>query len=155
MNNQKLSLIEKREQLHKLISNLDEEVLDKLIEEYSIESSEKILGNVCIAKFMGICPFKGISEYSGKEYYYHNNELIGGHEALPDYSNDWNSLISVVEKINERDWVTIYSDECKIHSITIGEFETINIINEGEPLIKSVFEAVLKYVEWYQSNFSY
>ena len=53
----------------------------------------------------------------------------------------------VVEKINKRDWVTIYGDQCKIHSLVVGEFEDINIINEGQPMINSVYEAVLKYIE--------
>jgi len=66
------------------------------------------------------------------------------------YSWDW--LMPVVEKINERDWVTIFSDECKIHSLNVNEFEDIVVINEGTSLIKTVYEAVCKYIEWYNEN---
>lgn len=113
---------------------------------------DPLLGNVCIAKFMGINPIKGISEQTGKEYYYYNNSKMQDFEALPCYNEDWSELMQVVEKINKRDWVTIYNDECKIHALVNGEFETIDIINEGQPLIKSVFEAVVKYAEWHLLN---
>jgi len=111
-----------------------------------------LLGNVIIAKFMGLTPIKGVSEHSGKDYYYYNNAEMNNFEALPAYDSEWGDLMPVVEKINKRDWVTIYNDECKIHALVIGEFEDIDIINEGESLIKSVFEAVLKYVEWHSIN---
>ena len=68
-------------------------------------------------------------------------------EAIPDYKNSWDELMPVVEKINECDWVTIYSDECKIHSLQVNEFEDIIVTKEGESLINSVYEAVLKYVK--------
>lgn len=71
---------------------------------------------------------------------------------LLKYNEDWGWIMPVVEKINKRDYVTIYFDECRIHSLVVGEFETIDIINEGQPLIKSVYEAVVKYVEWYLTN---
>ena len=109
-------------------------------------STKPMLGEVLIAKYMGITPIKGFNEYTGNEYWYYNNAEMKDYEALPTYK-EWNELMPVVEKINKRDWVTIYSDQCKIHSLVVGEFEDINIINEGQPLIKSVYEAVLKYVE--------
>ena len=71
---------------------------------------------------------------------------------LLKYHESWNELMPVVEKINERDWVTIYRDECRIHSSHINEFDTIDIIKEGEPMINAVYEAVGKYVEWFLSN---
>ena len=71
---------------------------------------------------------------------------------LLKYNVEWGWIMPVVEKINKRDYVTIYFDECRIHSLVVGEFETIDIINEGQPLIKSVYEAVVKYVEWYIIN---
>jgi hypothetical protein len=108
--------------------------------------SKPLLGEVLIAKYMGITPIKGINEYTGNEYYYYNNTEMQYYEALPTYK-EWNELMPVVEKINKRDWVTIYSDQCKIHSLNVGEFEDINIINIGKPMIKSVYEAVLEYVE--------
>ena len=109
-------------------------------------SSKPLLGEVLIAKYMGIIPIKGFNEHTGNEYWYYNNAEMKDYEALPTYK-EWNDLMPVVEKINKRDWVTIYSDQCKIHSLVVGEFEDINIINEGQPMINSVYEAVLKYVE--------
>jgi hypothetical protein len=108
--------------------------------------SKPLLGEVLIAKYMGITPIKGFNEYTENEYWYYNNAEMKDYEALPTYK-EWNDLMPVVEKINKRDWVTIYSDQCKIHSLVVGEFEDINIINEGQPMINSVYEAVLKYVE--------
>ncbi|TDD75634.1 hypothetical protein [Flavobacterium caseinilyticum] len=108
--------------------------------------AKHVLGEVLIAKYMGITPIKGLNEYTGNEYYYYNNAEMQDFEALPNYK-EWNELMPVVEKINKRDWVTIYNDQCKIHSLIVGEFEDINIINEGQPMIKSVYEAVLEYVE--------
>ena len=109
-------------------------------------SSKPLLCEVLIAKYMGITPIKGFNENTGNEYYYYNNAEMKDYEALPTYK-EWDELMPVVEKINKRDWVTIYSDQCKIHSLNVGEFEDINIINEGQPMIKSVYEAVLEYVK--------
>ena len=113
---------------------------------------DALLGNVIIAKFMGLTPIKGVSEHNGKDYYYYNNAEMQDFEALPTYDSEWGDVMPVVEKINKRDWVTIYNDECKIHALVVGEFEDIDIINEGEPLIKSIYEAVLKYAEWHSDN---
>ena len=68
------------------------------------------------------------------------------------YHKDWNMLMSVVEKINNRDWVTIYRDECKIHALIVGEFDDIVVVKEGEPTINSVYEAVVKYIKWYNKR---
>ena len=68
------------------------------------------------------------------------------------YHLKWDCLMPVVERINKRDWVTIYNDECKIHALIVDEFETIDTVKEGEPLILAVYEAVYKYVEWYLAN---
>lgn len=67
---------------------------------------------------------------------------------LLKYHESWDQLMPVVEKINTMDWVTIYCDECKIHPALKGSFSTIDIIHEGMPLIKTVYEAVYKYIEW-------
>jgi hypothetical protein len=112
----------------------------------SSNSTKPVLGEVLIAQYMGITPIKGFNEHTRNEYWYYNNAEMKDYEALPTYK-EWNYLMPVVEKINKRDWVTIYSDQCKIHSLVVGEFEDINIINEGQPMINSVYEAVLKYVE--------
>ena len=52
------------------------------------------------------------------------------------------------------DWVTILADECKIHSLIIGEFETIKITKEGQPLISIVYAAILKYAKWYNLKYN-
>lgn len=110
------------------------------------------LGNVSIAKYMGIVPIKGFNEHTGNEYYYYNNTEMQDYEALPNYDGSWYYLMSVVEEINKRDWVTIFADKCRIHSLRVDEFETIMIIQEEQLLIDVVFEAVLKYTEWYALN---
>jgi len=62
------------------------------------------------------------------------------------YHASWDWLMPVVEQINKRDWVTIYSDECKIHALQADEFETIQIIGEGKPLPDTVYAAVVQYI---------
>lgn len=112
------------------VSNKEEKIDDKTL-----------LGNACIAKFMGT--------YENLEQRWYYGCIFAKNFR---YHSDWNWIMPVVEKINTRDWVTIYNDECKIHALIHGEFETIDIIKEGQPLIKSVFEAVVKYAEWYLLN---
>ena len=117
---------------------------------------EPMLGNVLIAKYLGSKFINDAPEVYPNGYYYQPEDLDDDcptgepNDWLFDKSWDW--IMPVVEKINKRDWVTIYNDECKIHALVSGEFETIDIINEEQPLIKSVFEAVVKYAEWYLLN---
>ncbi len=111
------------------------------------------LSNVIIAKMVGIEPMRCFSEQSKKDYYYYYNNIeTKDCDSLPSYHCDWDCLMSVVEFINKRDWVTIYADECKIHALDIDEFETISVVKEGRPLIEAVYGAVLKYAEWYLEN---
>jgi len=110
-------------------------------------AADPLLGNVFIAKFMG--------GHENPQHRWYN--VIAGDKGYRiaenfEFHKNWSWLMPVVEKINKRDWVTIYNDECKIHALVNGEFETIDIINEGQPLIKSVFEAVAKYAEWHLLN---
>jgi hypothetical protein len=121
-------------------------IKEELLEYKNSNKSNPLMDNILIAVFMGIKPIKGFNELNAY-YYYYNNSKTKDFEAIPNYKNSWDDLMSVVEKINERDWVTIYSDECKIHSLQVNEFEDIIVTREGEPLIKSVYEAVLKYVK--------
>jgi hypothetical protein len=124
--------------------NLEEEIL----EYKKSNQSNPLFDYICIALFMGIKPIKGFNEFNNnKEYYYYNNSKTKDFEAIPDYKNSWDDLMPVVEKINECDWVTIYSDECKIHSSQINKFEDIIVTKEGEPLINSVYCAVLEYIK--------
>ena len=48
---------------------------------------DALLGNVIIAKFMGLTPIKGVSEHNGKDYYYYNNAEMQDFEALPTYDS--------------------------------------------------------------------
>ncbi|MFW5847492.1 MAG: hypothetical protein ACOCVF_01045 [bacterium] len=63
------------------------------------------------------------------------------------FDSNWEWLMGVVEIINERDWVTIYGDSCKIHSLEPHEFQPI--ISEGDmvntELIHVVFDCVSRY----------
>ena len=68
------------------------------------------------------------------------------------FSSDWNWLMAVVNFINDRDWVTIYMDICRIHSLVIGEFEEIIITDNDRSLIRAVHIACGKYAKWYIDN---
>lgn len=123
-------------------------IKEELLEYKNSNKSNPLMDNLLIAVFIGIKPIKGFNEFNNNQaYYYYNNSKTKDYEAIPDYKNSWDELMPVVEKINERDWVTIYSDECKIHSLQVNEFEDIIVTREGKPLIKSVYEAVLQYVK--------
>jgi hypothetical protein len=50
------------------------------------------------AEFMGLFPIKGVSEHTGYEYYYHNDPVMQGYEALPMY-NTWDDIMPIVIKI--------------------------------------------------------
>lgn len=63
------------------------------------------------------------------------------------YDTNYNWIMEVVEEVNKRDWVTIYADSCKIHALNNDEFETIEVTNEGQPMIKSIFEALVQYAK--------
>jgi hypothetical protein len=54
---------------------------------------EKNTNSVIIAEFMGIFPIKGVSEQTGKIYYYYNNF------EMTFRSYDYRSYLLVVEKI--------------------------------------------------------
>lgn len=70
-----------------------------------------------------------------------------------NYHENYGKLMPVVDKINCRDWVTIFSDACKIHSLMIDEFETIDIIEEGCDEVKiPIWKAVSKYCKWFIIN---
>ena len=134
--------------LLKLKKQFKMNIKEELLEYKNSNKSNPLMDNNLIAVFMEIKPIKGFNEFNNNQaYYYYNNSKTKDFEAIPNYKNSWDDLMPVVEKINERDWVTIYSDECKIHSLQVNEFEDIIVTREGKPLIKSVYEAVLKYVK--------
>jgi hypothetical protein len=64
---------------------------------------------------------------------------------LLKYHESYSELMPVVDKINKRDFVTIYSDECKIHVVDTNE--TIFSSNEGESMLISIYESVVKYID--------
>lgn len=104
-------------------------------------------GNICIAKFME-------AHQNPQKRWYNTFEAKGGYRLTSGlkYHSDWSWLMSAVEKINERDYVTIFCDECRIHSLKVGEFKDIIVINESYSLIKLTFDAVVKYATWYLEN---
>lgn len=64
-----------------------------------------------------------------------------------EYHWSWSAIMRVVEKINERDCVTIHCDSCEITPKNEGEFEKILVKLENMPLVSSVHEAVFQYSE--------
>ena len=110
-----------------------------------MENEEILSKNIEIAKFMGA--------YKNPENRWYNlfPDDKGGYRYASDFEfhNDWNWLMQVVEKINQRDYVTIMSYGCRIHSMSVGEFETIDIVREGSPMILSVFEACSEYAVYH------
>jgi hypothetical protein len=120
---------------------------EKIIKFKNNSKSNILIDNVLIALFMDINPIEGFCFDKNEFYYYYNNSKTKDFEGLPDYKNSWDDLMPVVEKINKHNWVTIFADECKIHSLKVGEFEDIIITKEGEPLINSVYCAVLEYIK--------
>jgi len=116
-----------------------------------MRTTQELLDSVAIAKYMGINPIKGVSENSGKVYYYYNDPILKDYEVLPTYKH-WGELMPVVVQINKRDWVTIKSDECAIHSLNINEFDDIKIEIDGGDLLEIVYDAVLEYVNWFNQK---
>lgn len=94
-------------------------------------------------KSKDICRFMG-HEVSG------DTVIIGSGQRLNisefRYLHDWGELMPVVDKINERDYVTIIDAECKIHSLNINEFEDIRYVTENTK--EAVFLAVADYCTW-------
>lgn len=110
-----------------------------------------MLYDVFIAKMIGID-----TEYSNDVYKDSKSGLrhIVNNRSKKDgllFSSDWNWLMYVVEFINKRDWVTIYRDECKIHSLIVGEFKDIIVIDE-QSQFNAIYVACGKYAEWYLQN---
>ena len=110
-----------------------------------------VLGDVFIAKMIGVD-----TEYSNEVYKDSKSGLrhIINNRKKEDgllFSSDWNWIMYVVEFINKRDWVTIYRDECKIHSLIVGEFEDIISIDE-ESQFNAIYLSCIKYAELYLKN---
>ena len=111
-------------------------------------------GNRLIAKLIGVdIDFSETVYKDSKSPLRHIIDNREKSEGLLFNSNyEW--IMPVVELINMRDWVTIYSDECKIHSLQVNEFNTINEIREDQPMINSIFPAIVKYAEWYLQKYN-
>lgn len=100
--------------------------------------------NLNISRYMGLNP---ISIDGNNNHYFYYSREDNCYVPIPSYDSDWSALMSVVIRINERDWVTIYANECKIHSLNVNEFEEIVVIDSGEGLINTVYCAVLEYID--------
>jgi hypothetical protein len=113
-----------------------------------MKQEEITQNNKLIAEFMG--PDSLNVKIGNTEIYPHLILSELGVDALI-FHTSWDWLMSVVEKINKRDWVTIKADECKIHPLDIDDFKEI-VVNEQKDLITAVFYAVVKYIKWYNEN---
>ena len=91
-----------------------------------MERKERIENNILICKFMNYT-IEGNDFIFPKEMYdlYIPSNIYefetGNYNFSCDiidmkFHNSFDWLMPVVEKINSIDWVTIYSDECKIHA---------------------------------------
>lgn len=120
--------------------------------------------NIKIAKYMGLIELK--TPYSGSvmlpsidkkdnRFFSFIESLLRPEEwyIYPEFDKNYQWLMLVVEKINKRDKVTIYSDECKIHAMIPDQFKPIDIIVEGEPAICSIFLAVDAYIDAVEKNY--
>lgn len=114
--------------------------------------------NKILAEFLGLKVYKGKNEYTGNEYYYYNNENMEDWEGIPDYNSDWNSLMEVVEKIEDLKLENGY----QLYDFNITSFSTTIVDNfDGDALLyierdkinnksklDTVFECCLEFVKW-------
>ena len=114
-----------------------------------MKDNERMYEQVLIAKYMGLSPMKGYNGHTNSVYYYYNNHEMQDYEALPNYK-DWEWLMGVIEKINQRDSVIITKASCEIISTIEAEFTTIENNNKG--LLDFVYDSVLGYVKWATYN---
>jgi hypothetical protein len=110
--------------------------------------------NILIAEFMG---FKKDSPSTNwyydlkKSRYYRLNELL--------YDTDWNWLMSVVDKIESIVWEEINDTS---FNVTIGATYycviqdnnggMLEIIEQGKSKLESVYNAVVKFITWYNET---
>jgi len=112
--------------------------------ENGILTQEEIVnGNLLITKFNGIS--------------YYNSETQG-FEALPNYNDDWISLMFVVEKISKlkingyTPFIEITNFGCKIDLTKIsGELKFTGV--HGQNLITNVWIMVVNFLEWYELTY--
>jgi len=90
-----------------------------------------------IAKFMGIQPMKGISNFDGGVYYYYNNSEMQDYEALPFY-NTWDELMPVVIKIESIGGRHENILEIFGNCVNIGDEQFF-----GETKVEAVYKAVV------------
>jgi len=98
--------------------------------------------NILIAKFIGISVMKGLSEQTGKEYYYYNNAEMQDYEALPDFQSDWNWLMLVV------DTCSLKADELNVDSLFMVELWMF-VTND----ITAVYNSCIDFIKWYNENY--
>ena len=110
--------------------------------------------NKLLAEFLEIKVLKDVNEYTGKEYYYYNNFELKDFEALPDYNSDWNELMKVVEKIESKNYEVIIGgkNQAIIQDIYFAGENGIITERLEATKIKTVFEACVDFVNWYNIN---
>lgn len=104
--------------------------------------------NIIIANFMGCRYDENRNSHEDSEYYYEDCEL--------EYHHNWNWLMEVVERINLIDdyrfTVYIASMDTRIEDSVTGNIVIdINCKHAVDELIKSVYEAVVEFIKWYNS----
>jgi hypothetical protein len=71
-----------------------------------------------------------------------------------DYVIDWNSLMPVVEKINQSGFGALHINRTEIflHRYTEKKREELLDIMHKGSMIEAVYKAVLEFINWYTSN---
>lgn len=128
-----------------------------------MQSKEILEGNRLIGEFMGYRMF---------HKRYPRNHWIGAPEATwndmivekSQFHASWDRLMAVVEKINTTivpedsrgdDVTYVVTIEPRYCVICAGGEETISeeqAFDSGEPLIDTVYRAVLKFIQWYNTQ---
>lgn len=112
--------------------------------------------NVKIALFMGATLCLRVDLYypaEGNWYSGFENIPHPLHEDILDYHESWNSLMPVVDKIGKQGcivdmWMSL-GGGCKIMKPKASP--SMISTYEEETLIEAVFNAVLQYINWYNS----
>jgi hypothetical protein len=112
--------------------------------------------SLLIAQFMGYTQSTYDHGINGVEKIWKNDSLKIGHyktEQEFDYHINWNSLISVVKKIESlgyfcmiNKWTSIYTD----FSQTSGKIQITTI--EGNSKIKNTYQAIVAFIKWYNTQ---
>ena len=93
-----------------------------------------------IAEFMGIRVIEGINN-EGVKYYYYNNSEMQDFEALPDYDNSFDALISVAIKC------VGLADDAMMNEWS-GSIRDAG----GYFTIEPLYDEIVSFIEFYNAN---